>query len=78
MGSKVLESEPRLQALPTLAILKSFNVHMRGEPLDGEVFYTLKESKIVIGSRRGPYIAIKPNGSGEAQRSAAPVASNLF
>ena len=78
MGSKALESKPRLQALPTLAILKSFNVHMCGEPLDHEVFYILKEAKIVTESRRRPYIAIKPNGSGEAQWSVTPVASNLF
>ena len=43
--------------------LVSFNALLREEMLDGEVFYTLKEAKIVIESWRRHYNAIRPHAS---------------
>jgi Integrase core domain len=41
----------------------SFNARLRDELLDGEIFYTLKEAKIVIESWRRHYNARRPHAS---------------
>jgi len=44
-------------------ICESFNGHMRDELLDGEIFYTLNEAKIVIESGRRHFNAVRPHAS---------------
>jgi hypothetical protein len=41
--------------------VESFNARLRDELLDGEIFYTLREAKIVIESWRRHYNAIRPH-----------------
>ena len=43
--------------------IESFNARLRDELLDGEIFYTLKEAKIVIESWRRHYNAVRPHAS---------------
>lgn len=43
--------------------VESFNARLRDELLDGEIFYTLPEAKIVIESWRRHYNAIRPHAS---------------
>jgi transposase InsO family protein len=43
--------------------VESFNARLRDELLDGEIFYTLREAKIVIESWRRHYNAIRPHAS---------------
>ena len=43
--------------------IESFNARLRDELLDGEIFYTLKEAKIVIESWRRHYNAVRPHTS---------------
>jgi putative transposase len=43
--------------------VESFNGRLRDELLDGEIFYTLKEAKIVIESWRRHYNAVRPHAS---------------
>jgi transposase InsO family protein len=43
--------------------IESFNARLRDELLDGEVFYSLKEAKIVIESWRRHYNTLRPHGS---------------
>ena len=43
--------------------IESFNARLRDELLDGEIFYTLKEAKIVIESWRRHYNTVRPHGS---------------
>ena len=43
--------------------VESFNARLRDELLDGEIFYTLREAKIVIDSWRRHYNAIRPHAS---------------
>jgi putative transposase len=43
--------------------IESFNARLRDELLDGEIFYTLKEAKIVIESWRRHYNTLRPHGS---------------
>jgi putative transposase len=43
--------------------VESFNARVRDELLDGEIFYTLREAKIVIESWRRHYNAIRPHAS---------------
>ena len=43
--------------------VESFNARLRDELLDGEIFYTLQEAKIVIESWRRHYNAIRPHQS---------------
>ena len=43
--------------------VESFNARLRDELLDGEIFYTLKEAKIVIESWRRHYNAVRPHAS---------------
>ena len=43
--------------------VESFNARLRDELLDGEIFYTLCEAKIVIESWRRHYNAIRPHAS---------------
>ena len=40
--------------------VESFNARLRDELLDGEIFYTLREAKIVIESWRRQHHAIRP------------------
>ena len=42
---------------------ESFNARLRDELLNGEIFYTLKEAKIVIESWRRHYNTIRPHSS---------------
>jgi hypothetical protein len=42
---------------------ESFNEKLRGELLNGEIFYTLKESKIFIEQWRRHYNTIRPHSS---------------
>ena len=43
--------------------IESFNARLRDELLDGEIFYTLKEARIVIESWRRHYNAVRPHAS---------------
>ena len=43
--------------------IESFNARLRDELLDGEIFYTLAEAKIVVESWRRHYNAVRPHGS---------------
>ena len=43
--------------------IESFNARLRDELLDGEIFYSLKEARIVIGSWRHNYNTVRPHGS---------------
>jgi putative transposase len=43
--------------------VESFNARLRDELLNGEIFYTLKEAKIVIESWRRHYNAVRPHAS---------------
>jgi len=40
--------------------IESFNARLRDELLDGEIFYSLAEAKIVIESWRRHYNAVRP------------------
>ena len=42
---------------------ESFNGKLRDELLNGEIFYTLKEAKIVIESWRRHYNTVRPHSS---------------
>ena len=42
---------------------ESFNSKLRGEWLDGEIFYTLKEAQIVIEGWRQHYNTVRPHSS---------------
>jgi putative transposase len=43
--------------------VESFNARLRAELLDGEIFYTLREAKIVIESWRRHYNTKRPHAS---------------
>lgn len=43
--------------------IESFNARLRDELLDGEIFYTLREAKVVIESWRRHYNTVRPHGS---------------
>ena len=43
--------------------VESFNARLRDELLDGEIFYTLAEAKIVIESWRRHFKTLRPHGS---------------
>jgi len=43
--------------------IESFNARLRDELLDGEVFYTLAEARIVIESWRRHYNTVRPHSS---------------
>lgn len=43
--------------------IESFNARLRDELLDGEVFYSLAEARIVIESWRRHYNTVRPHGS---------------
>src|SRR5208283_1988791 len=43
--------------------IESFNARLRDELLDGEIFYTLREAKVVIESWRRHYNTERPHGS---------------
>lgn len=42
---------------------ESFNSKLRDELLNGEIFYTLKEAKIIIESWRQHYNSVRPHSS---------------
>ena len=43
--------------------IESFNARMRDELLNGEIFYTLKEARIIIESWRRHYNSVRPHAS---------------
>ena len=43
--------------------IESFNARLRDELLDGEIFYTLAEAKIVVESWRRHFNTVRPRGS---------------
>src|SRR4029077_17739425 len=43
--------------------IESFNARLRDELLDGEIFYSLAEARIVIESWRRHYNTVRPHGS---------------
>jgi len=43
--------------------IESFNARLRDELLNGEIFYTLREAKIIIESWRRHYNAVRPHAS---------------
>jgi transposase InsO family protein len=51
--------------------IESFNARLRDELLNGEIFYSLQEAKIVIESWRRHYNAVRPHAS-LAYRAPAP------
>lgn len=56
---------------------ESFNGKLRDELLNGEIFYSLKEAKVVIAQWRKHYNTIRPHSS-LGYRPPAPQASNPF
>jgi transposase InsO family protein len=56
---------------------ESFNGKLRDELLNGEIFYSLKEARIVIAQWRKHYNTIRPHSS-LGYRPPAPQASNPF
>jgi transposase InsO family protein len=56
---------------------ESFNGKLRDELLNGEIFYSLKEAKVVIAQWRNHYNTIRPH-SALGYRPPAPQASNPF
>ena len=46
-----------------LGYIESFNGRLRDELLDGEIFYSLREARIVIESWRRHYNTIRPYAS---------------
>ncbi len=46
-----------------MATAKSFNGKLRDELLNGEIFYTLNEAKIVIEAWRRHYNTVRPHSS---------------
>ncbi len=48
---------------PTTGYIESFNARLRDELLNGEIFYTLAEARIVIESWRRFYNTRRPHGS---------------
>ena len=56
---------------------ESFNGKLRDELLNGEIFYSLKEAKVVIEQWRKHYNTIRPHSS-LGYRPPAPQASNPF
>lgn len=43
--------------------VESFNARMRGELLNGEIFYSLKEAQIIIEGWRRDYNTVRPHAS---------------
>ena len=43
--------------------VESFNVRLRDELLDGEIFYSLAEAKVVIERWRRHYNSVRPHAS---------------
>jgi transposase InsO family protein len=43
--------------------IESFNARLRDELLDGEIFYTLAEARIVVESWRRHFNTVRPHGS---------------
>ena len=43
--------------------IESFNARLRDELLDGEIFYTLAEAKIIVESWRQHFNTVRPHGS---------------
>ncbi|MFC0244003.1 IS3 family transposase [Falsochrobactrum ovis] len=43
--------------------IESFNARLRDELLEGEIFYTLKEARIIVESWRRHYNTVRPHGS---------------
>lgn len=43
--------------------IESFNARLRDELIDGEIFYTLKEARIIVESWRRHYNTVRPHGS---------------
>jgi len=43
--------------------VESFNGKLRDELLDGEIFYTLQEAKVIVGRWRREYNTIRPHSS---------------
>ena len=43
--------------------IESFNARLRDELLDGEIFYSLREAKIVVESWRRHYNQVRPHAS---------------
>ena len=43
--------------------IESFNARLRDELLDGEIFYTLAEAKIIVESWRRHFNTLRPHGS---------------
>ena len=60
---------------------ESFNGKLRDELLNGEIFYSLKEAKVVIGQWRHHYNTVRPHSSlgyrPPATQTFAPQPSNL-
>ncbi len=44
-------------------MIESFNGRLRDELLNGEIFYTLHEAKILVENWRREYNEIRPHGS---------------
>lgn len=53
--------------------IESFNARLRDELLDGEIFYTLAEAKIVVESWRRHFNTVRPHGSIEYKPPAPEV-----
>ena len=62
--SRLLVPKPHISGSPgENGYIESFNVRLRDELLNGEIFYTLREAQIVIESWRRHYNAIRPHTS---------------
>ena len=57
-------TEAQLEAVvPRIDAIESFNARMRDELLDGEIFYTLVEARIIIEQWRQHYIKVRPHSA---------------
>src|SRR5690606_26610088 len=60
-GRRLPTSHP--EAHGRMGYIESFNARLRDELLDGEIFYTLKEARIIVESWRRHYNTVRPHGS---------------
>jgi putative transposase len=61
LGAKTLYIEPGSPWENSYC--ESFNGKLRDELLNGEIFYSLKEAKVVIGNWRHHYNTVRPHSS---------------
>ena len=64
--------------MPGNGYVESFNARLRDDLLDGEIFYTLRETQVVIESWRRHYNSVRPHGALEYPPPAPEVVPPAF